>query len=364
MQSEKLTTDLNEFIGQKNIVTEISKQIDFSLKANQPLQHILLCAPTEMGQKLLLNTIAQNLNKPILFVKANEIIKPSDLINSLAGGCGSIIVISDFKDFKKDAKEYLYQAIDKNKIEIIIDAGPAARSITIDLEQFTVVFVVLKPLEIEERFRRWCIPYSFIPYSLEELRDIVMKIGRKYEVSLDIDSAMAIGHYCNGKPGNAEVIIRRIASNFSNSHSKINIDDITRILDHLGYGKMYPQTLTIADKFNQMSGIEFEKWVADYFRKQNFEVKETNITGDHGIDIFLYENSILKAAVQCKRWDSSIGEPTVREFYGSLLHSKAPIGYIFATSSFIQQAINFSEDKPIKLIDFEKIILLESSKII
>jgi len=327
---------------------------------------MLFCASPEMGQKTLINAISKELNKKTSFVKANDIIKSADLAGVLTSlEPGDILLINDFKDIKKDTKEYLYQVIDKNKIEIFIDAGPAARSIELELHAFTIVFTALKPLEIEEKFRRWCLVYDFIPYSLDEMRDIIIRIAIKYELSFESEAAMVIAHYCNGKPGNAEVILRRISNHFPNSKSqKMNADTITSIMDHLGYGKLYPKSLTVADKFNQMSGIDFEKWVADYFRKQNFEVKETNVTGDHGIDIFLYEDSILKAAVQCKRWDSSIGEPTVREFYGSLLHSKAPTGYIFATSSFTQQAINFSEDKPIKLIDFEKMILLESSKII
>jgi len=57
----------------------------------------------------------------------------------------------------------------------------------------------------------------------------------------------------------------------------------------------------------------------------------------------------------------TIGEPILRAFYVSLIHGKAPVGYVFATSSFTQQALNFVEDKPIELLDLERLIRMDTT---
>ncbi len=346
-----------EYIGQKQIIFDIEERIRTSKTTGVSLEHILLCGPLDMGKRTLAAAIGNELGINWLFVHANEIEKPADLAGILT--CGKIIVLDEFKGLKKNLQEYLYQAMTNSKIDILIDSGPPSRYIQIEIATFTLIILATKPWDVIEKFRRWFLVYDFTSYSLENLRDIILNIAVKEGIKIELKTAELLANYCNGKPGNAEVIIKRIVKASKYSTTVINDENILEIINYLGYGKTYPKSLTLADKFSKMSGIEFERWVADHFRGQGFDVRETETIGDHGIDLLLYKSNNLIAVVQCKCWDGVVGEPTIREFFGSLISSKAPLGYMIITSSFSQHAINFSNDKPIKLIDLEALINLE-----
>jgi restriction system protein len=104
-----------------------------------------------------------------------------------------------------------------------------------------------------------------------------------------------------------------------------------------------------------MSGVEFENWVADYFRKQGYAVEPTPVTGDHGIDLILRKDSAV-FGVQCKRWSDAIGEPVLRDFYGSVSNGNFAGGFVVTTSSFTDPARLFAEGKPITLVGLADLI--------
>ncbi len=109
-----------------------------------------------------------------------------------------------------------------------------------------------------------------------------------------------------------------------------------------------------------VSGWEFERIMAELFKKLGYIVSVTKGSGDEGIDLFL-EKEGLRAGVQCKRWKTMTGQRVIREFYGSLMHAKLEKGFVITTSRFSEAAKDFAEDKPIVLIDREELrrIILE-----
>ncbi len=109
-----------------------------------------------------------------------------------------------------------------------------------------------------------------------------------------------------------------------------------------------------------ISGWEFEKIIAELFKKLGYTVSVTKGSGDEGIDLFL-EKEGLRAGVQCKRWKTMIGQRVIREFYGSLIHAKLKKGFIITTNRFSKAAKDFVRGKSIILIDREELrrIILE-----
>jgi len=103
-----------------------------------------------------------------------------------------------------------------------------------------------------------------------------------------------------------------------------------------------------------ISGWEFEKIIAELFKKLGHTVSTTKGSGDEGIDLFL-EKEGLQAGVQCKRWKTMIGQGVIREFYGSLIHAKLRKGFVITTDRFSKAAKDFVRGKPIVLIDREEL---------
>lgn len=106
---------------------------------------------------------------------------------------------------------------------------------------------------------------------------------------------------------------------------------------------------------NHIEPLKFEEFTLDVFSQFGFTGKLTPVTGDDGIDIFLYDANNLKGVVQCKRYaeNQNISVKEIREFLGSMIHVHAQFGYFITTTSFSEQAWQFSQGKEIYLIDRE-----------
>ncbi len=110
------------------------------------------------------------------------------------------------------------------------------------------------------------------------------------------------------------------------------------------------------DALYQISPQEFEDLVAAYFRRQGFYVQSVGSQGDHGIDLVLHKPREGKTIVQCKRYRGAVGEPLVRDLYGTMIHEGAVGGYLMTTGKFTRQALRWAEDKPIHLIEGEELV--------
>lgn len=98
-------------------------------------------------------------------------------------------------------------------------------------------------------------------------------------------------------------------------------------------------------------GIEFEEDVARMFRLYGYNVRMTPESGDHGIDMLISKPPEY-AVVQCKFYKERIGEPMIRDFYGSMMADPGgPIGYFITTSGFTDQAYEWAKGKNIVLVD-------------
>ncbi|AZS14670.1 restriction endonuclease [Paenibacillus lutimineralis] len=110
--------------------------------------------------------------------------------------------------------------------------------------------------------------------------------------------------------------------------------------------------------FENMGGLEFEKLIYNLFVKLGFRAQITKASGDGGIDIIAnYEGLLFKGKylIQCKRWKGKVGEPELRDLYGTVISENALKGILVTTSSFTRQAEEFSRGKNLELIDEVKL---------
>lgn len=107
-----------------------------------------------------------------------------------------------------------------------------------------------------------------------------------------------------------------------------------------------------------LSPQAFESLVGKLFRVYGHDVELVGGSSDHGVDIVVKNQQGEKWVVQCKRYRGSVGEPVVRDLYGTMLHENAQGAYLITTGNFTQGARQWAEEKPIILYDGEALIKL------
>ncbi len=120
-------------------------------------------------------------------------------------------------------------------------------------------------------------------------------------------------------------------------------------------------TLARARKLEDMMSLspqDFENLVAKLFRAYGHDVELVGGNSDHGVDIVVKNQQGEKWVVQCKRYRGSVGEPILRDLYGTMLHENAQGAYLITTGNFTQGARQWAEEKPIILYDGEALVKL------
>ncbi len=115
------------------------------------------------------------------------------------------------------------------------------------------------------------------------------------------------------------------------------------------------------DGLLKLSPREFEKLVATLFKANGHQAQVLGGSSDHGVDIVVLSNEKEKWIVQCKRYNGSVGEPVVRDLYGTMGHEGAQRAYLITTGSFTTQAKEWVVGKPIVLYDGPALIKLIKS---
>ena len=203
---------LSDFQGQNELKENRKIYIDAAKKRGEALDHIFLQGPPGLGKTTLASIIANEMGADIKLTSATALDKPKDLVGILTNlSKGSILFIDEIHGLKKSMEETLYVAMEDYKIDWVIGQGPAARTMKIDLEPFTLIGAttrtgaVSKPLE-----NRFGIPVKIDLYSPEELSLIIRRSARILNTDITDDAVMAIARCSRGTPRIANRILRRV----------------------------------------------------------------------------------------------------------------------------------------------------------
>ena len=112
------------------------------------------------------------------------------------------------------------------------------------------------------------------------------------------------------------------------------------------------------DDLLNLSPEDFEALVAGLFRAYGHQAWVTGGSSDHGVDVIVQTDHEEKWIVQCKRYSGSVGEPVVRDLYGTMTHEEAQKAYLITTGGFTTQAMIWAEGKPLILYDGEALVKL------
>jgi hypothetical protein len=123
---------------------------------------------------------------------------------------------------------------------------------------------------------------------------------------------------------------------------------------HDSLRRRFGQVQTVAQML-ALDPSEFEAWVGMLFAINGYQVQNTQDTADHGIDLVVTLPQLGTGLVQCKRYRGTVGEPVVRDLYGTLMHERANYGWLATTGGISRQAREWASGKPIDLWDGQKL---------
>lgn len=202
----------DNFSGQRKVVDNLRIFVEAAKYRGEPLDHTLLHGPPGLGKTTLSNIIANELGVGFKLTSGPVLDKPGDLAGLLTSlEPNDVLFIDEIHRLSPVVEEYLYSAMEDYRIDIMIDKGPAARSIQIDLSPFTLVGATTRSGLLTAPLRaRFGINLHLEYYDADTLQRIIERSASILKVPIDAEAAAEIASRSRGTPRIANALLRRV----------------------------------------------------------------------------------------------------------------------------------------------------------
>ncbi|MDK2838104.1 MAG: holliday junction helicase RuvB [Bacteroidota bacterium] len=247
------------FSGQDKIVENLKIFVSAARMRGESLDHVLLHGPPGLGKTTLSNIIANELGVGFKVTSGPVLDKPGDLAGILTSlERNDVLFIDEIHRLSPIVEEYLYSAMEDFRIDILIDKGPSARSIQIDLNPFTLVGATTRSGLLTSPLRaRFGINMHLEYYDMDTLTQIVLRSADILQIACERNAAEEIASRSRGTPRVANALLRRVRD-FAQVKGNGRIDKAISTyalealnIDRYGLDEIdHKILLTIMDKFN------------------------------------------------------------------------------------------------------------------
>jgi len=205
-------TGFAEFVGQQKVRERLMLAVEAARQRGEALDHVLLSGPPGLGKTTLAFILGDAMGVHVKTTSGPVIDKPGDLAGLLTSlEPGDIVFIDEIHRMQRTVEEYLYSAMEDFVIDILIDQGPNARSVRLELPRFTLVGATTRSGLISAPLRsRFGITNRLDYYCIEELSDILTRSAVRLEVSIDEGGTREIAARARGTPRIANNLLRRV----------------------------------------------------------------------------------------------------------------------------------------------------------
>ena len=202
----------SDFTGQAKVKERLEITVQAAKQRGEPIDHVLLSGPPGLGKTTLANIIAKAMGSNMKSTSGPTIEKAGDLAGLLTNlEEGDVLFIDEIHRLQKTIEEYLYPAMEDFKLDIIIDQGPNARSVRLNLPRFTLIGATTRSgLLTAPLLTRFPVRERLDYYQAEQLQKIVVRSARLLNIEIEESGAVEIARRSRGTPRISNNLLRRV----------------------------------------------------------------------------------------------------------------------------------------------------------